>query len=207
MFTRKYDIVGNRTRDCSGTLLDLGARDRVLHGYLHDNLQYLSADQCGGHDFDWNLEQPLDCPDDAFDVVVGLDVLEHLERIHQAFSEMLRIARSRVFVSLPNMGCLSFRMHFLRHGRLAAKYALLPEHQGDRHRWLTSYSQMTAFVHDLASAAGWSVRQYDVAGDGAVYGRWFHLVRWLPLSPAVKTHTTVFEIRRTPVAARESAAA
>jgi hypothetical protein len=207
MFTRKYDIVGDRTQDCRGTLLDLGARDRVLRSYLHPDLNYQSADQCPGHDFQWNLEQPLDCADNAFDVVVALDVLEHLECIHQAFDEMLRIARSRVYVSLPNMACLSFRMHFLRHGRLAAKYALLPDHQGDRHRWLTSYLQMTTFVNHLSTRAGWSVRQFDVAGDRAVYGRWFHLVRWLPLSPAAKTHTTVFEISRTTVAEQGCAAA
>ena len=197
MFTRKYEIVGTCTEDCQGTLLDLGARDRVLRSHLHSGLQYQSVDQCPGHDFQWDLEQPLECPDDAFDIVVALDVLEHLEHIHTAFDEMLRIARSRVYISLPNMGCLSFRVHFLRYGRLAAKYALLPDHQGDRHRWLTSYAQMTTFVHELSRRSGWSVRQFDVAGDQAVYGRWFHLVRWLPLSPAAKTHTTVFEICKT----------
>jgi hypothetical protein len=194
MFTRtsKYQIVANRTSAIKGTLVDVGARDRKLQQYLQGKgLRYLSSDIVPGHDLTWDLEKPLEAADSSFDIVVALDVLEHVEHIHDALHELLRVAKLKLFISLPNMTCLSFRLHFLRFGQLSGKYTLLPAHQGDRHRWLTSYSQVCTFVHQIARRQHCAVQQYDIV---AGYGRWQRAISYLPLPPALRTYTIVFEI-------------
>ncbi len=153
----KYQVVAGWLRACSGSLLDIGARDRVLGRLLTTapGLAYASADLGGGHDFALDLEQPLPLPDHSFDYVVALDVLEHVEHIHQAFHELARLARRSVLLSLPNLAAWPRRWSFFWRGHLnTGKYDLLPEHQGDRHRWLTVYPEMNRFVAENARRAG-----------------------------------------------------
>ena len=195
MFTRlsKYQIVGQQVAGLTGTLVDVGARDRILKEYVHSGLNYLSSDIVPDHDLQWDLEEPINVPDNAYDIVVALDVLEHLEHIHQAYLEVLRIARQKLFVSLPNMTCLSLRLQFFRTGHLGGKYDLLPEYQGDRHRWVTSYLQICAFIHYHAQAAGGTVVRYDILTG---YSRPHELISRLPLPAALRAYTVLFEITK-----------
>ncbi len=186
----KYSIVG-RNVGPQGTLVDVGARDRVLQQYLPTGLTYLSADIVPGHDLTWNLEESIPAPDQAYDFVVALDVLEHLEHIHQAYRELLRITRYKLFVTLPNMTHLALRWNFFVTASLGGKYDLLPEHQGDRHRWLTTYPQMCAFIDHYAQAAASAVRRYDILVG---YTRLDKLVSYLPLPAALRAYTVLFEI-------------
>lgn len=157
-FTRKdkYATVAGLLRGQAGTLLDVGARDRILSRLLDLNaITYLSADLGSGHDYQINLEETLSLPELNFDYVVALDVLEHIEHIHRAFHELARLARKRFIIALPNVASLPRRWLFLWRGNLGTgKYDLLPEHQGDRHRWLTVYSEINAFVRVNAERAG-----------------------------------------------------
>ncbi len=112
-----------------GTVLDIGARDRILLRYLKSpHLTYLSADLCGAHDFHVDMEQPLPFPDGKFDAVVALDVLEHLEHIHLAFDECMRVAARLFVLSLPNVSCFRDRLIYFARGRFeTGKYDLLPD--------------------------------------------------------------------------------
>jgi SAM-dependent methyltransferase len=92
-----------------------------------------------------DLEQPLPFGDGSFDVVVALDVLEHLNNPHGTIRELLRVARKAVLISLPNMYYIQFRLNFLR-GRLSEKYCFHPHPVVDRHRWILSYSEALQFI-------------------------------------------------------------
>jgi SAM-dependent methyltransferase len=131
-----------------GLVLDVGARDRILSGHLDPaRFEYRSADMSAGHDYQINLEDPLPFDDRMFDVVVALDVLEHVDRVHQAFAELSRIAGRLLIVALPNLAAIGRRWSFLLRADLGTrKYDLLPDAQSDRHRWLTTYAQMNEFV-------------------------------------------------------------
>lgn len=152
----KYSVVAELLRQAEGALLDVGARDRRLAARLDQRrLKYYSADLGEGCDYRIDLEQGLEFPDGAFDYVVALDVLEHVEHIHRAFHELARVARLCLIIALPNLSALSRRWSFLWRGRLGTKkYDLYPEHQGDRHRWLTIYPQINAFVEANAAESG-----------------------------------------------------
>lgn len=193
-WTAKYEIVMRRVANMTGTLIDVGARDRTLSQYLKsDQLRYMSADVASGHTYQWDIEKPIDMSDNAFDVVVALDVLEHVENCHMAFRELLRITRQKLFISLPNMTGLSFRLHFLRRGELSGKYTLQPEYRGDRHRWLTSYPQVARVVNHLAHSERCEVQQYDILLG---YGRWHSLFARFPLPAKLRTYTLLFEITK-----------
>jgi SAM-dependent methyltransferase len=197
MFFEKYEYVARRTSALNGKLLDIGARDCILEKYLQSPaLQYVSADILPGHDYQIDLEKPLELGDGEFDVVVVLDVLEHLENPHQALSELLRITKTKLFISLPNMACLSFRLKFFREGKLSDKYALLPIHQGDRHRWLTVYDQARTFISDISSGMNCTVIQYDINEDPGNYGKFRFLIPYFLLTPNARVYTMVFEITK-----------
>lgn len=189
----KYEIVGERVAGIAGTLMDVGARDERLRQHLPTGIDYLSTDLSFGDARQWNLEQPIPAADRAYQVVVALDVLEHVDRIHQAYRELLRITAKKLFVSLPNMTCLSNRIRFLISGRLGAKYDLPTSDHGDRHRWLTSYAQMSRFIEHSADACGFSLDRYDLLVG---YDRLDDLVARLPLPPALRAYTVLYELTR-----------
>jgi len=173
VFRDKFKAVAHELRSARGTLLDIGARDRGLSKHLDARrLSYFSADVGAGHDFQVDLERPLDFPDGRFDHVVALDVLEHVEHIHRAFHELARISTTGVVIALPNMATLSRRLRFAATGRLGTdKYDLLTDHQGDRHRWLTTHGQVDAFIRSNAQKAGLRVEKVIEEMDGRAAAR------------------------------------
>lgn len=59
-------------------------------------------------------DEPLPFPDDAFDVVVALDVLEHVFMPERVVKEMRRVARHGVLIGVPNFSSLPARLQALR---------------------------------------------------------------------------------------------
>lgn len=155
----KYEVVRRFLAGRRGALLDVGARNRILAECIDlKNIQYASADMEPGHDFLLNLEQPLAVEDQRFDYVIALDVLEHVENIDRAFLELARITRQALIIALPNMASLRRRFSYLTRASLGTdKYRLHAAHPGDRHRWVTTYDEMNAFVEANAGQAGFKV--------------------------------------------------
>jgi hypothetical protein len=196
----KYVAVGQLLRGFQGSLLDIGARDRQLAKYLDlTRTTYFSADVDEGHDYQIDLEQKVDLPDHAFDIVVALDVLEHIEHIHAAFAELARLAGTHLIIALPNAATLPRRLSFLWTSNLRTrKYDLLPEHQGDRHRWLTIYPQINEFVRVNAERAGFTQACIVEEIEG---GRWVSRIASLAatsgiLPPGILTTRCIYALRR-----------
>ncbi len=189
----KYELVGERLAGDEGTLLDIGSRDRILRPHLPPRWNYVAADVRPGLDLTWDLERPLPAPDGAYDAVAALDVLEHVENIHGAFAELLRIARRWVFITFPNITSLVLRVQFALKGNVGEKYALFSSHQGDRHRWLTAFPRYCAFVREGAEKRGWRWERLDLVRG---FTRLQAVASRLPLPPGLKTHTSLFELTR-----------
>jgi ubiquinone/menaquinone biosynthesis C-methylase UbiE len=96
-----------------------------------------------------NLEEGIPLPDDSFDIVVALDVVEHLEQAHFIVQDMMRVARKGIIVSLPNMYYWSFRWNFLRGRGVSGKYTFPPTPPVDRHRWILSYEESVEFMRGV----------------------------------------------------------
>jgi Methyltransferase domain len=199
-FRSRYRIVEHLLKGRVGTLLDVGARDKTLERYVDKGrIHYLSADREGPHDFQITLGESIAVPDRQFDYVTSLDVLEHVDDIHVALGELLRIAKKLVIVSLPNMASYPHRFSFLARGRLGTdKYNLSPMPRNDRHRWLTTYEDSRRFVEANAAKDGFRVTAIIGETEGGELVRvlsWCCLIVGLPLSSLLVTRV-IFVLAR-----------
>jgi len=143
------------------SLLDIGCRTMALKPFLKKCSEYYGTDIMPAEGvIACNLEEGLpDFVDNSYDVVVALDVLEHLEHCHLVLDEMIRVARKAVIVSLPNMYYIQFRMKYLR-GDLSGKYNFPEKAILDRHRWVLSYNAAVRFID--ANTKGLNVSHHKV---------------------------------------------
>jgi SAM-dependent methyltransferase len=143
-FEKAIDLIKNKNYK---NVLDLGCRDKILKKYLNKNIKYQGVDYKDseyviGH----NLEKDVPFPDNSFDIVFALDVLEHVENIHFLYKEILRVSKKEIIVALPNMYYWKYRFKFLKGKPISDKYIFSPNSILDRHRWITSYDDSLKFI-------------------------------------------------------------
>jgi SAM-dependent methyltransferase len=156
----------------TGRVLDVGCDVRTL-SRLRPDLDYLGIDAGGEPDLTVDLESgPLPFPDASFDVVVCSDVLEHLDNLHDTFRELVRVARGRLIVSLPN--CWAAARRPLHRGKGAiGHYGLPSEPPADRHKLFFSLSEGRRFA--VAAAERHALRIAEMRASEKVRPA---LVRW-----------------------------
>jgi len=148
---RRTDYVGIKYKDLlKGKVLDVGCRDKNLKQYLNEGAEYLGLDFTGNPDIKVNLAKgKIPFPDNSFDCVVCLDVLEHLENLHKTFDELIRVSKKYVILSLPN--CYSSNFFKIITVKGKTKYYGLPlEDPIDRHRWFFNYTEAERFIIERA---------------------------------------------------------
>lgn len=146
-----------------GSVLDVGCDRKLLQRELGAAVRYVGVDMSQAADVRVNLDkEPLPFANRSFDTVLAADVLEHLERIHDVFDALCRIADSRVIVSLPNpvrnllLALAAGQTSNLKH------YGLPLEAPQDRHRWFFGAEEAAAFMRDRGARNGFEVEQMDV---------------------------------------------
>jgi len=166
LYRSKFEEVVQLLDPDTKTLLDVGCRDGRLKNYLPETIQYSGIDLSPGP---WvskvcNIERGIPYPDNAFDTVVALDILEHTDNIWFSFSELVRVSRRQIMVVLPNGYHWKNRLRYLR-GKEADKYKLSPEPILDRHRWLVSYTTAYAFATQMAHHSGLTMTMASMMVD------------------------------------------
>lgn len=150
------EMINSSFKDYS--LLDIGCRTMALKPLLQSCHSYTGTDIVPGEGIlEGNLEEGIKAEDKSYDVVVALDVLEHLDKAHFVLQEILRVAKKGAIISLPNMYFWSFRFNFLRGKGLSGKYKFPPHAILDRHRWVLSYDEAVAYIK-----AGAPQDKYDI---------------------------------------------
>jgi len=173
------------SKHLTGSVLNIGGGgEKHLLRFLKP-AEYLEVDIAGNPDlcFDLDAEYPWPVEDNRFDAVICTEVLEHLNELHRAFSELVRISRRYVLVSVPNalpavFGYVTRRAVSLQdgtpqgiaYGRFAKFYGLPFERPEDRHRWFFTYSEARDFFHHGAATHG-----YRVVDEYATGARGFSL--------------------------------
>lgn len=152
-----------------GTILDVGCRSGLLRdalvqeGFHHVN--YWGLDLYPPAHIRADLGKGMPFKDHVFDVVVALDVLEHVDDIHLGFQELCRVSKKWVVISLPNVYEFRGRLKFVMGKPLSGKYGLPPEPPMDRHRWLFSLYEAKTFCQGMAQTEG-----FRVVDEGCLVG-------------------------------------
>jgi SAM-dependent methyltransferase len=178
------------------TVLDLGCRDKILKTFLRDDIEYQGVDYKDGDEIvGHNLEQGIPFPDNSFDIVFALDVLEHVENIHLLYEEILRVTKKEAIVALPNMSYWKFRLRYLKGKDMSGKYIFPTTKILDRHRWLTSYDSSIRFINSNS-------KEYVVREAKGFYQYGSNFLRALDKKlskkfPNLFTYTVFFQIKKT----------
>ncbi|MBF0583315.1 MAG: class I SAM-dependent methyltransferase [Magnetococcales bacterium] len=158
----------------NGSVLDVGCFKRELRAHLPTGCFYVGIDLMGQPDLVVNLDRGhIPFADASFDVVVCVDVLEHLECIHRVFDELLRVSSNRVLVSLPNCWHGNWRWLLPGAPRHSGKYYGLPaQRPPDRHRWFFNTIEAVEFLRIRSKQAGAELEYLDFSMSASPGRRW-----------------------------------
>lgn len=140
-------------------VLDVGC-DRGVIRKLQRGF-YVGIDRHGEPDLKADLEGGfLPFTDGCFDTVVCLEVLEHIDSLHQVFSELIRCSRDIVILTLPNCWRQVFGEILLGRSN-KAEYGLPPERPRDRHKWFFNTAEAECFVAWQAQKHGLEILEVE----------------------------------------------
>ncbi len=126
------------------SILEVGVGDKVFGSFIKNNttVSYLSVDVAADLRPDVvGSVLALPFPDKSHDVVCAFEVLEHLpfEQFDKAVSELARVARTHVVLSVPHFGPMlsfSLKIPFLPHLHFAFKLPFPKKHEfNGQHYW------------------------------------------------------------------------
>ncbi len=163
-----------------GTILDVGSRHNTLRDVLKKNAQLVDKHNAALPDFDWETTA-LPFADNSFDTVVCLDTLEHIDQLHTALGDLVRVSSKYIIVSLPNCWRATTREVLSARSR-SASYGLPPESPRDRHKWYFNSDDVEDFMFYNAQRLGLKIHAVCFH---APRRKWTHtllhlLVRLLP---------------------------
>lgn len=153
-------FVYNRFRHyLTGTVLDVGCDQGVLREFIGGE-RYCGLDMTDGSDVRHNLEENpvLPFPDESWDAVLCIEVLEHLDNLHTVWSELVRVSKKHLVVTFPN--CWNHIRARLRAGYGSVyHYGIPAERPSDRHKWFFSLLEALEFVEARARQDGLSISE------------------------------------------------
>jgi ubiquinone/menaquinone biosynthesis C-methylase UbiE len=156
------------------SVLDVGCYMADFKKYISPDMAYTGIDMAGKPDIVINLDQINKLPfdDNAFDLVICSDVLEHLENIHLIFDELCRVSAKYIIITLPNGYAdipefISGKRYTedakkrKQFGKYKKYYGLPFEKPEDRHRWFFSYDEAVEFINYRADKQDFSISLHE----------------------------------------------
>tara|TARA_B100001121_G_C18681201_1_gene618613 strand:- start:1111 stop:1743 length:633 start_codon:yes stop_codon:yes gene_type:complete len=153
-------------------VLDIGCRDKIFKTYLEGDFQYTGIDfnpdkplglDVVNEKINYNLENGI--PEDIKpEIINALDVLEHVEKIHELLDDIFKKSKKVVSIALPNMAYYKFRFNFLFKGEISGKYVFTDKKIYDRHRWLPNYESILNFI-DNNKPLDWDVEKFNYIAE------------------------------------------
>jgi len=149
-----------------GRILDVGADECGLRNLLPAGTEYIGIGLGDSVDVEIDLEkQKLPYEENSFDTVLCLDVLEHLDNIHEVFDQLCKITRKYLIVSLPNPWVAftsMLRIGYYKHTELPMKFHNLPvDPPADRHKWFYGLHEAERFLKERGRRNGMQILHLD----------------------------------------------
>lgn len=137
-----------------GNVLDVGCYEAPMRKMIGAD-RYTGVDFVGNPDIRLNLEhiQRLPFEDSSFNSVMCIEVLEHLNNLHDLATEFFRVSQKNVLISLPN-AWRDARVKIERGKGNIAHYGLPLARPDDRHKWFFNADDAVAFLEAL-TPPGW----------------------------------------------------
>ena len=153
----RYALVKEHFADSlSGSVADIGSRAfELISETLGVTVTGVDKNNATLASFDWDKEK-LPFGDRSFDTVLCLDTLEHITDFHTAFTDLLRISRGTVIISLPNCWKSTPR-EILQGYSTRESYGLPVEKPMDRHRWYMNTEDIEDFMFYNAQKNGFNL--------------------------------------------------
>lgn len=214
-FDPKYWYTAQFIRSRSITsVLDVGCRDGILHeairakGIDQENFRYsgvdLSQNETNTVEYVCDVTSGIPVEAASYDLVVALDLLEHLDDFQAGLDELDRVARRYIIVSLPNMAHFFFRFKFLLTGQLGGKYMLRYGYGPDRHRWVTVLPQTDAYFTAYSRERGYTLEPLHLSHGGRRLPHIEWALRLVGFPPTWYTWLALYVIEKPPILANRS---
>ena len=132
------------------SVIDLGARDQILLKFLPINSKYTGVDKFTPK-LNLNIDVELNFNEiiDKYDLVVALDIIEHLNNPIKFFENCKNISNKLIILNIPNAAYYQFRLSLLFTGELTEKFHFSGKFEQDRHRWFTTFNNTKEFLNNL----------------------------------------------------------
>jgi len=156
---QRYHLITDTFKDylVDGKVLDVGTRTNTLSELLERQCCLVDKNNPNLPEFDWEKEN-LPFKDKSFDTVVCMDVMEHIDRFHGSFADIMRTSKKYVIISLPNCWRKALNEFIKGRGRQAS-YGLPPEKTFDRHKWFFNPEDVENFIYYNSAS---SLYNYEV---------------------------------------------
>jgi len=149
-----------------GKILDVGADQCGLKKVLPKGSEYIGIGIGKSVDMKIDLEkEELPFKSNSFDCVLCLDVLEHLDNIHDVFDEVCRVTKKYLIISLPNpwAGFMDMLKNgYYKYPNTPIKFYHLPDTPPqDRHKWFYGAHEAERFIAERGKMNNMNVIQID----------------------------------------------
>ena len=181
-------------------ILDIGCRDQIFKKSLLGDFKYIGIDydpEKNDSEFiNHNLENGLPEQLGKIDIINAMDVLEHVENIHDIFNACFKKSEQKIAIALPNMAYYKFRLTFLFSGEISGKYIFHSKKIIDRHRWFTTYYNNINFVK-TNTPKNWKIKHYNFIAQRKRNFIFYHLEKVLSkLFPKFFVYENIFIIEK-----------
>ena len=132
-----------------GAVLDVGCADAPLRKMIGAD-KYFGIDISGSYDLKLNLENCKKLPfkKNEFETTICIEVLEHLDNLHEISKDIFRVSNNNVLISLPN-AWRDARVKIQRGKGSIAHYGLPLEKPLDRHKWFFTTQEAINFLKSI----------------------------------------------------------
>lgn len=130
----------------SSTILDVGCDDNYLKKIIGSKVFGIDIDGSPDKKVDLEKESLRFLDSNSKELVICLEVLEHLDNLHEVIDDLFRVSSKYVLISLPNVATFNRLWYIFWKKRVSKYYGLPLEKPRDRHKWFFTYDQVVNFM-------------------------------------------------------------